>query len=132
LYNCQLEKEQKRKYVDQLIEYAENGYVKAQHTVGQFYRYGFNIDQSYEKANFWTQKASDGGCRESQFILGYCIWVDRNKCSVEQLEKAKILINKCLELRPGNNNFFDQLKYRGYLKDIEQRIEENRRERRER
>ena len=49
---------------------AEQGFFKAQFTLGMFYYYGIGVDVDYKKAAVWIKKVADIGDSLAQFQLG--------------------------------------------------------------
>ena len=55
---------------DNILELANEGDACAQNNLGAMYYYGHGVEQSYEKALEWLQKAAEQGFARAQYSLG--------------------------------------------------------------
>jgi TPR repeat protein len=72
---------------------AQSGDAEAQNNVGDFYYTGISIEQSYEKALEWYQKAAIGGNADGLFMTGVMLYngesVTADKTAgLEKIKKA--------------------------------------------
>ena len=106
LENYYIESNVKNHYRD---KYTCKGNVYAQEDLGDIYRDGKFVDQSYENAAYWYQKSADQGWRIAQYEIGYLY---ENGLGVEKnLEVAIDLYKKSSE--QGNANSSLRLKALG-------------------
>ena len=113
---------------------AEKGYANIQYMLGNNYRQGDRVQQSYEKAAFWYKKAIENGCVEAQVSLGdlyeHGNGVEQSstealkwylKAAEQDNEKAKYNIARLYALGLGVEqsteeaiNWLNKYKYTGY------------------
>jgi TPR repeat protein len=70
---CDMPMDQKRssRWLARFEELAENGNLEAQWDLGQSYRFGNLLPQNIERANYWLERAAEGGYGEAQHHLAW-------------------------------------------------------------
>ena len=55
---------------------AENGDVASMYNLGVCYGQGHGVEEDYEKAFYWYNKAADGGDARAQNCIGVCYYFE--------------------------------------------------------
>eukprot|EP01080_Neovahlkampfia_damariscottae_P004823 gene4823-8409_t len=103
-----------KKSYDYFLKSADLGYAKAMTFIGEFYRFGKVVEQSFEIASSCYQRAIDIGDDPSAMINLGLLYLNGNGVN-QNVETAKELFNSAFE-----NGFFENEKdYKNFLKDCE-------------
>ncbi|MFV7790166.1 tetratricopeptide repeat protein [Aliarcobacter lanthieri] len=91
-----------------MIKRAQEGDMKSQNNLGTMYAKGFGIEQDFEKAVFWWEKAANQGDVIAQNNLGFIYYNGEN--NIEQdYQKSKHWLKKACE--NGSEISCDKYKY---------------------
>ena len=71
-YNRDLEEQEFRAYLDELMMLAQSGDDEAQNTLGELYYYGEDIETDYEQAVYWFKEAAKQQNPAALYNLGLC------------------------------------------------------------
>ena len=100
---------------------AEQGYAKAQLTLGVRYYKGEGVDKDYQQAVYWIRKAAEQGNKDAQYALGVCYY--NGEGVAKDLKQAVYWYRKAAEQGDENAQFRLGVRYykgEGVAKDLKQ------------
>lgn len=101
---------QYKKWLNRLLELAEEGNAVAQWEMGSNYRFGNHFPLDIKRANYWLERAAESGSPDAQHHLGWYLQTGQYGYD-KDVERAAYWHQKALEQGHPETLYMEALKY---------------------